>query len=327
MTAAADISRRIQDHLRDDPTVCDLAVLPGATMDGAGDLILFEMTRENANSVMRVMRHEGVADEGAIVVTEPLAVVSSAADDAEELAPGNPADGVLWAQLDAMSRQDSRMSATFFVFLLLATLIAGVGRLLDQPILIIGAMVVGPEFAPIAAICLALVRRRKGIILPAAGTLFGGFAACALIAWGLWAALYALGAYSYEQATTGPLTDFIVSPDIWSFVIALLAGVAGVLSVTTAKSSALVGVFISITTVPAVGALGLTLAVGAWEEAGSSVVQLALNLAGLLIAGTITLLVQLRLSRWIGLKAARVRRRILPRSRASIRYRRLEGGE
>ncbi|MFE6734860.1 DUF389 domain-containing protein [Microbacterium sp. NPDC057650] len=310
VTAAAGISRRIQDHLRDDPTVCDLVVLPAAAMDGKGDLLLFEMTKENANSVMRMMRNAGVADEGAIVVTDPLLVVSAEADEAERTVPGNPDDGVLWMQADATSRQNSRMSGTFLVFLLLATLIASVGRLQDQPILIIGAMVVGPEFAPLAAICLALVRRRKGIILPAIGTLFGGFALCALIAWGLWAVVYAFGGFSYEDATSGPLTDFIISPDIWSFVIALLAGVAGVLSVTTAKSSALVGVFISVTTVPAVGALSLALAVGAWPEAGSSILQLVLNLAGLFIAGTITLFVQLRLSRWIGLRAARLRRRV-----------------
>jgi uncharacterized membrane protein len=73
-----------------------------------------------------------------------------------------------------------------------------------------------------------------------------------------------------------------------------------VLSLTTAKSAALVGVFISITTVPAVGAIGLTLAVGAWDEALGAGVQLLVNVAGLLVAGVVTLFVQLHLGRRLG---------------------------
>lgn len=299
VTAPADLARELVPQLRAQPTVTDLAVVPGACDAGSGDLLLFDVAREDVNNIVRLLRHAGVPAEGAIVVSEPLAVVSDAADAAERAAPGHPADGVLWAQLAGRSTEDSRPSWSFFAFLLLATMIAGIGRLLDQPILIIGAMVVGPEFAPIAAICYAVVRRRRGIVGPASITLFGGFAVCALIAWGVWSVLYAFGVFTYTQATTGEATQFIVSPDAWSFVIAVLAGIAGVLSLTTSKSSALVGVFISITAVPAVGTIGLTLAVGAWSEAGAALVQLVLNLAGLLVAGTITLFVQLHAGRAI----------------------------
>lgn len=90
---------------------------------------------------------------------------------------------------------------TFFVFLLLATLIAGVGRLLDQPILIIGAMVVGPEFAPIAATCYAIVRRRFGVATGAVTTLVAGFVVSALISWSVWAISYAAGLITYRAAT------------------------------------------------------------------------------------------------------------------------------
>jgi uncharacterized hydrophobic protein (TIGR00271 family) len=311
VTAPRDVCHRVEHLLRDDPTVVDLVVVRGVVLEGAGDLMMFEVARENANEIVRMLRRAGVPREGSIVISEPVTVLSEAADAAERTAPGHPADGVLWAQLADRSQEDSRPSWSFFVFLLLATLIAGVGRLLDQPILIIGAMVVGPEFAPIAAIAYAIVRRRRGIAGWASLTLFGGFALSALIAWGVWALAYAFGVFTYEEATTGPLTDFIVRPDAWSFVIAILAGIAGVLSLTSSKSSALTGVFISITTVPAVGTIGLTLAVGAWEEAWGALVQLALNLAGLIIAGTVTFFVQLEVSRWVSerFRARRARRR------------------
>lgn len=309
VTAPHDLARELCDRLRDEPTVSDIVYVPAATPGGGGDLLHFEMARENANNIMRMLRHAGVPTHGSIVVSEPIAVLSDAADAAERAAPGHPADGVLWAQLADRSREDARPSWAFFAFLLLATLIAGIGRVLDQPILIIGAMVVGPEFAPLAAICYAIVRRKRGIAGMASVTLFGGLALSTVIAWAIWTVVYALGLITYEDATTGPATEFIVSPDAWSFVIALLAGIAGVLSLTTSKSSALVGVFISITTVPAVGTLGVTLAVGAWDEALRSVVQLVVNLAGLFIAGIATLFVQLHIGRRIGLRVAARRAR------------------
>jgi len=199
---------------------------------------------------------------------------------------------VVWEQIEELAGRDSRLSWTFLVFLALATLIAGIGRYLDQPILIIGAMVVGPEFAPIAAICVAIARRRPRLIGPAAVTLFGGFAIAAVVAYVLWLIAYAAGVIDRTAATTGAATEFIVKPDIWSFIVALLAGCAGVLSMTTAKSSALVGVFISITTVPAVATIALTAAVGAWDETLGAAIQLAINLAGLIVAGVLTLLIQ-----------------------------------
>jgi uncharacterized hydrophobic protein (TIGR00271 family) len=315
VTAPSALADRVLRELGDDATVANISVVRGAAADGAGDLILFDMARENANNIDRMLRHLRVPEHGSVVISEPLVVLSAAADRAERAAPGHPGDGVVWAQLADRSREDARPSWAFFVFLVLAALIAGVGRYLDQPILIIGAMVVGPEFAPIAAICFALARRRSGVLGRASVTLVSGFAVAAVISYLFWGAANLLGVVDEVAATTGEQTEFIVAPDGWSLVIALLAGVAGVLSVTSSKSSALVGVFISITTVPAVGTIGLTAAVGAWDETLASLVQLGINVVGLVVAGTLTLVVQLHLGRTVGLRYTRARQRRRARSR------------
>jgi uncharacterized hydrophobic protein (TIGR00271 family) len=185
----------------------------------------------------------------------------------------------------------------------LAALIAGAGRITDQPILIVGAMVVGPEFATIAAICFALAHPRLSMIPAAARTLVTGFAIATAIAIAVWAVSYALGVFTRTQASTGKLTDFIVHPDGWSFAVACLAGVAGTLSLTTAKSGPLVGVFISITTIPAVGTFAVCVACGVWSEAGSALAQLGLNLLGILFAGTLTLALQRVIWRRVSIRA------------------------
>ena len=89
-----------------------------------------------------------------------------------------------------------------------------------------------------------------------------------------------------------PGTDFIYSPDKWSFIVALIAAAAGVLSLTSAKVGGLSGVFISVTTVPAAGNIALGSAFAAWSEVAGSAAQLGLNVLGMVVAGWLTLTVQ-----------------------------------
>ncbi len=287
-----DLADKVTTLLGDDPTVTDVLVIPDAYVKPPGHLVMADVARESAQTTLAELRSLGLSRNGAIAVTEAETIMSDSAARAERAAPGTPIDGVVWDLIEDRTRDDVRLSWAFVSFLTLATLIASVGRLLDQPILIVGAMVVGPEFAAVAAICFALARPRPSLLPPALTTLFGGFAVATLIATTLGAAVHAFGGFTAYRAAHGRLTDFIVQPDAWSFVIALLAGVAGTLSLTTSKSATLVGVFISVTTVPAIGTLSLSLATANWSESLSSLLQLALNLVGLVLAGTGTLLVQ-----------------------------------
>ena len=145
--------------------------------------------------------------------------------------------------------------------MVIATLIAAVGILTDSVVLIIGAMVVGPEFGPLAGICVAVVERRMGLARRSLTALGVGFFTAIAVTLGatlvvpsLDLAPDALGAVSH------PTTLFISEPSAFSVIVALLAGVAGVLSLTTAKSGALIGVLISVTTIPAAANVGVALA-------------------------------------------------------------------
>jgi len=88
------------------------------------------------------------------------------------------------------------------------------------------------------------------------------------------------------------LTSFISRPDGLAAVVAILAGIVGMLALTEARSGALIGVLVSVTTIPAVGNMGAAAAYGAWDEVGGAALQLAINVVGLVVAGCITLAVQ-----------------------------------
>jgi uncharacterized hydrophobic protein (TIGR00271 family) len=291
---------RVPDHLTADvvtllsadATVTNIAVFERGYTQPSGALVLADVAREGANPVIGALRQLGLHRNGSIMLSEPGTILSDAATAAEKAAPGQPDDGVVWDVVENRVRSESRLSWSFCAFLTLATLIAGTGRLLDQPILIIGAMVVGPEFSPVAAICVALARPRLGLLPTAVRTLLLGFAIAVAVAAPLWFLADLVGLASAKDAATGDLTAFIIQPDIWSFLIAVLAGIAGVLSLTTSKSGPLVGVFISVTTVPSVGTMALCIGTGVWSEVGNAALQLAINLLGLVLAGTLTLLVE-----------------------------------
>lgn len=88
-----------------------------------------------------------------------------------------------------------------------------------------------------------------------------------------------------------PNTGFIWRPDVWSAVVALVAGAAGVLALAIEKTATMVGVFISVTTVPAAGNLALGLALTSTGEILGSLAQLGINVACMLVSGVLVLAV------------------------------------
>ncbi|RCG24516.1 DUF389 domain-containing protein [Sphaerisporangium album] len=288
----AERSSAVLDLLNDAAGVTNVVVLPGAGHRPKGDVVLFDVAREAASELLGHLKELGMADDGSIAVERVDFSLSRVAEEAEAEAPGAPEDAVVWEELSRQVSSDSRITWAYLAFLAIATQIAAIGVLLPSIILIVGAMVLGPEFGAVAAICFGILRGHPRLVTSALRTLAVGFTvaiavtcACALVSRGLgWIGPGSLA--GHEEV------DFIVKPDKWSFIVALLAGAAGVLSVTAGKSSALVGVFISVTTVPAAGYAAVAVALGRWGDVAGSVAQLAVNITGMVIAGTATLLVQ-----------------------------------
>ena len=288
-----ELSAQVVDLLRSDPAVSSLAVLRGASVVPPGDVVVADIAREGVNPVVDRLREIGVPEEGTIHVEPVQAWLSRPGFEAERRTPGSSADAIVWADVTQRAYDESELNWTYLSFMTLATLLASIAIVLDSQVLVIGAMVLGPEFVPIAALGLALVRRRAFLFRRAAGTLVAGFMTS--IALATLAALLArwLGWIDVSDVTGHrPDTGFIYSPDRWSFVVAVIAAAAGVLSLTSSKVGGLSGVFISVTTVPASGNVALGLAFGAWHEVAGSGLQLVLNLSGMALAGWATLALQ-----------------------------------
>ncbi|MFI8217826.1 DUF389 domain-containing protein [Streptomyces sp. NPDC085932] len=270
-----------------------LVVLPGAARDPAGDVVMCDVAREAGDELLGRLRELDLEDCGSISVENIDLSLSKRADEAESEAPGEGADAVLWEHLTDATHEESTLSVTYLAFLTLATMIAACGVVLDNAILIVGAMAVGPEFGPLAGICTAVVQRAPRLALRSLTALLVGFAVAMAVTVGFSHFMDAVNLFSEEKLESDrPNTGFIYAPDWFSFVVAILAGAAGTLSLTSAKSGALVGVAISVTTVPAAANAAVALSYGDMKQTWGSTEQLLLNLLGIMLAGTLTLLTQ-----------------------------------
>jgi uncharacterized hydrophobic protein (TIGR00271 family) len=292
--APAEGSAEVRELLLAEPGATHVVVLPGAAVQPPGDVIEADIARESVDGVLTGLCELGVDRAGGVTLEALDTTLSDAADAAEEAAPGEGSDAVIWDEVVARTGEESRFSVSYQAFLTIACLLAAIGAITDSPVTVVGAMVLGPEFGPLAAVAVGIVLRRGDLVRRGAFALAAGFP--------LAMAVTAVGAVLLDL--TGLLTtaglnelsqvDFIYDVGPFSLIVALLAGAAGMLSLTSAKSAALVGVFISVTTVPAAAFASVAFVEGRYGQALQSAAQLVINLVGIVIAAAAVLMV----SRW-----------------------------
>jgi len=289
-------TEKVQAVLSCTPSVINVIELPAAARRPDGDVIMCDVAREEASVVISDLKDLGIHEDGSIALELIDTAISRYADAAERNAPGAPADAVVWEEVEERTSENVELSGVFMLFMVLAALLAAVGIFLDSEILIVGAMVVGPEFGPIAGFCVALVQRRGDLARRSGIALAVGFPLAITAAFLASLVFRATGLTPDEfDATEHAVANLISSPDAFTVIVALCAGAAGMVSLSTAKSGALIGVLISVTTIPAAANVGLAAAYGDWTAWRGSLTQLAINLVAILTAGALVLSVQ----RWL----------------------------
>jgi uncharacterized hydrophobic protein (TIGR00271 family) len=293
----ADRTRQVCAVLDRSVGVAHVAVFPGAALRPAGDVVEADLARESVDELLAELTALSLDQDGAISLENLDTVLSGAADAAEEAAPGEGADAVVWDELVARTGEDSRLSVSFQIFLTIACLLAAIGAITDSPVTVVGAMVLGPEFGPLAALAVGLVLRRRELVRRGGLALAVGFPLAMAVTAGAALVFDATGLLTTAALNRLDRVDFIYEVGPFSLIVAMLAGVAGMLALTSAKSASLVGVFISVTTVPAAAFASVALVEHRNDEALSSALQLLVNLVGIVLAAALALLVALRTRR------------------------------
>ena len=241
------------------------------------------------------LRRLGVPDGGVTLTREEVLGRSSGA--------GAEA-GLVWEDVLGMAARNSRPFARYLVFMLAAGVIASYGVIDYNEILIVGAMAISPDLLPITAIGVGLVDRRLRLAARAFVTLAVGMAFASAAA--------AASALAQDQLDRLPTSFNIDSTVLGSLtavnnetiVVALAAGVAGMLALETRASSG-VGVAVSVTTIPAAAYLGVAVGLGETGHALGALAVLATNVAMLVIAAAATLVLQRALALRAGVRRGR----------------------
>lgn len=301
VSCPSDLAPRCEEILRAAPSLTSFSRYPGASIDPPGDVFDAQMERDAVNDLVSELVKLGVQEQGTIQILQPGSWVSQRALDAEQKSPD--ADNVVWPEVIEQAYEQSRVSPIFLAFMTMATLLAAIAVITDSPILVIGAMVLGPEFMAVISLGLALVRKRPGLLRQAIRTLIIGFAFSITVTVAFVAIARATGLASLSDIEAPrPGVAFIYTPNAWSLIVAVIAAAAGVLALTSSQSTGIIGVFISVTTIPASGNIAVGIVFAQWDEVLGSAWQLGINLTGMAIAGWITL----ALRQWMANRTSRV---------------------
>jgi uncharacterized hydrophobic protein (TIGR00271 family) len=304
-----DTTDAVMPILDAEPAVMNVTMMPGAASHPDGDAVQFDVLHGAANEVIEQLRGLGLDQRGSIVLQNVDTSISAHADRVAAQRAHHQEFTPVWAEVDGRIAMEGAFPPSWFGLLVIAGLIGTIGIVSNSQILIVAAMVVGPEYGGILSLAFGLINRDSSRIGRSVAALTGGFAlamACSLLL-----ALVIRGAglesRSYQLGLR-PVAALIDTPNWLSFMVALLAGVVGVISLTEARSSTLIGVFISVTTIPAASDAGVSLAFGLGHEAWASFLQLVLNVTVLTVVAAFGIPIQ----RAIWLRAARRRAKAPP---------------
>jgi uncharacterized hydrophobic protein (TIGR00271 family) len=257
---------------------------------GAGVVLEADLLPAVADQVVELIQ-EWEIEDGSYLITRQEVIAPTPSHGA--IKGGNE---FAWIEVMGEARANARPLGRYLALMAVAGVVAGIGVITDNPILIVGAMAVSPDLLPICAACVGFVAGRRPLVRRALSTLLYGilltWAVSAALAWSLQAVGILTGDFQvHEEGLHG-----LASTDYSTILVALAAGVAAMLSFETRAASA-VGVAISVTTIPASALFGVSIGLGevsvSWGAAG----VLAVNITLLLFSGSLTLALQTAFSR------------------------------
>ncbi|MYW34083.1 DUF389 domain-containing protein [Streptomyces sp. SID2119] len=300
-----DLTDEAVGLLADDPCVLNLIVRRDAARHPDGDSIACDVLTGAANDVLHRLRTLRVDQRGSLVI-EPvdMAFASAAAEDGRRVL--GPLRGApVWEQVEARIRAEGRYRPSFYLYLVIAGMIGSVGIVTNSQILIVAAMVVGPEYGAIVAVALGIDRKHGAMVRRGLFALGTGFLLTIVVTF-LFSLLirgFGLESDAFDRGLR-PVSNLINTPNFFSIAVATLAGIVGIVSLTEARTSALLGVFISVTTIPAAADIAVSTAFTSWPDAWGSLVQLVVNIVVLIVVGAAVLKIQRALWRRVGLRRA-----------------------
>jgi len=188
------------------------------------------------------------------------------------------------AEIEVNIKEAAELHTNYYVFIIVAALIAGAGLILNSTAIIIGAMIISPLMGPILGVSYGVIIKNYQLVKKGFIGQFSGI----LLAIGIGAVLAILALFVYDSP---PLTNEMLSrsfPTIFDIIVSISAGIAVGFAITSKIQSSLVGVAIALSLMPPAVNIGVTLIYGnSFLSFGSFILLmcniLAINLSAIFI--------------------------------------------
>jgi len=241
--------------------------------------------------VLAALREVGLGDEAVTVVVEANTVVSRRFEQLQErYAEEEDGDRIAREELTTAASDLAPSTRTYVVMTVVSALIATAGLLLDSPAVVVGSMVIAPLVGPAMAASVGTVVDDRDLFARGVRLQVVGLSLAVVTAAGFALFVrYTNLVPPLSDVTTVPEIRERVAPDFLSLVVALGAGAAGVVSLTSGVSTALVGVMIAVALIPPAATVGVGLAWGAPLVTLGSGVLVLVNVLSINIAALVVL--------------------------------------
>jgi uncharacterized hydrophobic protein (TIGR00271 family) len=277
--AVGEIARRLGAM----PGARHVSLTPGERSDST--LVTAELRTSAADGALAMVRGAGIPPEDVALVRL----------DAIGPAPADESAALVWADVLGQARVNARAAARYLIFMAVAGVIAAFGVIDENQVLIVGAMAVAPDLLPITAACTGLILRRARLVGQGLVAIALGLGTACILAAAVtgFLRLFDLLPPEFAVHQIGIVSQTHVEAE--TILVALAAGVAGMLATETRASSG-VGVAISVTTIPAAAFLGVAAGIGEFSKSLGALSVLATNVAMMIVGGSTTLAIQRKLT-------------------------------
>ena len=249
------------------------------------NLVIINTSDEMSGPILNVLREEGVGQKfGQITMTELISVYPKV-NRAE-----SKTNRVSVEEMDLQIRSNISFSQRYFLMIIAASIVAGLGLVSNNVVLIIASMVISPLMYPIAGMSLASIildsrLMRKSLLAESAGLILSITTGFIL---------------SFIVPITNPTNEMLIrtTPTLFDLCLAVVSGVAAALCFTSGISAALTGIAISASLMPPSTTIGLFLGYFVQGTVSSTSILQPIGSTILLLTNVIAIFITVSLVFW-----------------------------
>ncbi|MDB9249780.1 TIGR00341 family protein [Halorubrum ezzemoulense] len=224
----------------------------------------FPLPTAAVEPVLDRLREAGIDESTYTVIVAAETVISrrfEALEEEYEADAERSGDRISREELQAKADDLASGLGTYVLMTVISSVIATAGLLLDSPATVVGSMVIAPLIGPAMSAAIGTVVDdealfRRGVRMQVIGVAVAVIAATAFA--------FALRSLALVPPGLDPLELAEVSerlaPNVLVLVVAVGAGIAGIVSLMTGVSATLVGVMIAVALIPPAAAVGIGIA-------------------------------------------------------------------